>query len=61
MNNADPNDAVVVGIFYSNPMRLDIHYKDRYIPALNMVKNKKGKFITKPGNFMPTPKMQLGK
>ena len=60
LNNAGPDDSVVVGIFYSNPQRLDVHYKQEYVPALNMEKDAKGKYQTKPGTFMPTPSMDLG-
>ena len=60
MNNAEEEDAVVVGIFYSNPQRLDVHFNKEYIPALNMQKNEQGKFVTKSGNFMPTVNMPIG-
>ena len=61
LNNAGPDDSVVIGIWYSNPQRLDIHYKGEYVPALNMEKNAKGKYDSKPGVFMPTTNMPLGK
>ena len=60
LNNAGADDAVVLGIWYSNPQRLDIHYQGEYIPALNMELNAKGKYDTKAGIFMPTVDMALG-